>query len=101
MNKKNILPHQGKPVLRSTNGKLPSYLAELSEEALGGAGVDASIISNCLPICMCSYDGVDASTAPCYCSYDGVDASLYPCICSYDGVDASTAPCYCSYDGDA
>ena len=67
MNKKNILPHQGKPVIRSTSGKLPSRLAELSEEALGGAGVDASIP----PFCMCSYDGVDASIPPfCMCSYD-------------------------------
>ena len=69
MNKKNILPHQGKPVLRSTNGKLPSYLAELSEESLGDAGVNASF---CIP-CACSYDGVDASVpgVPCLCSYDG------------------------------
>lgn len=82
MDKKNILPHQGKPVLRTTNGKLPSHLAELSEEALGGNGVDASV---CAP-CVCSYDGVDASVcAPCVCSYDGVDASVPICICSYDG----------------
>ncbi len=96
MNKKNILPHQGKPVLRITNGQLPSHLAELSEEALGGAGLGASTIPT-----VCSYDGVGASTIPTVCSYDGVDASTAPCYCSYDGVDASTAPCYCSYDGDA
>jgi len=72
MDKKNILPYQGKPVIRTTSGKLPSYLAELSEEALGDAGVDASL-----------YCSVDASL---YCS---VDASLY---CS---VDASL---YCSVD---
>jgi bacteriocin leader peptide (microcyclamide/patellamide family) len=53
MDKKNILPHQGKPVLRTTNGKLPSHLAELSEEALGGAGMDASFFP-------CSYDDGDA-----------------------------------------
>lgn len=53
MDKKNILPHQGKPVLRNTNGKLPSHLAELSEEALGGAGMDASFFP-------CSYDDGDA-----------------------------------------
>ncbi|MEG4851141.1 DUF5837 family protein [Microcoleus sp. B5-D4] len=75
MNKKNILPHQGKPVLRSTNGKLPSHLAELSEESLGGNGVGAS---QCFVIC--SYD-------------DGVGASqCMPCVCvpvcSYDGDDA-------------
>ncbi len=74
MDKKNILPHQGKPVLRSTNGKLPSHLAELSEESLGGNGVDASI-----PICICSYDGVDASIPICICSYDdGAEASIVP-----------------------
>ncbi len=85
MDKKNILPHQGKPVLRTTNGKLPSHLAELSEEALGGNGVDASM---CVP-CACSYDGVDASfCAPCACSYDGVDASFCaPCACSYDDAE--------------
>ncbi len=77
MNKKNILPHPGKPVIRGISGKLPSHLAELSEEALGGAGVDASIVP-------CSYDGVDASIVPC--SYDGVDASIVPC--SYDDGDA-------------
>ncbi|MCC3497122.1 MAG: microcyclamide/patellamide family RiPP [Microcoleus sp. PH2017_15_JOR_U_A] len=99
MNKKNILPHQGKPVLRSTNGKLPSYLAELSEESLGDAGVEASA---CFP-CVCSYDGVEASACiPCICSYDGVDASGFiPCVCSYDSVEASACfPCVCSYDGD-
>ncbi|MFN6498675.1 MAG: DUF5837 family cyanobactin class RiPP [Nostoc sp. DedQUE01] len=75
MDKKNILPHQGKPVIRITNGQLPSYLAELSEEALGDAGVGASYV--------CS---VDASYV---CS---VDASY---VCS---VDASYV---CSVDGDA
>ncbi|MDZ8025078.1 MAG: microcyclamide/patellamide family RiPP [Nostoc sp. DedQUE11] len=75
MDKKNILPYQGKPVIRTTSGKLPSYLAELSEEALGDGGVDASYV--------CS---VDASYV---CS---VDASY---VCS---VDASYV---CSVDGDA
>ena len=79
MDKKNILPHQGKPVLRTTNGKLPSHLAELSEEALGGAGMDASFFP-------CSYDGADASFFP-VCSYDGADASFFP-VCSYDDGDA-------------
>ncbi|MBW4592614.1 MAG: microcyclamide/patellamide family RiPP [Brasilonema angustatum HA4187-MV1] len=80
MDKKNILPNQGKPVIRTTTGQLPSHLAELSEEALGDAGVDASICP-----CMCSYDGVGASICPCMCSYDGVGASICPCMCSYDG----------------
>ncbi|WP_071941443.1 DUF5837 family cyanobactin class RiPP [Lyngbya sp. PCC 8106] len=85
MDKKNILPHQGKPVLRTTNGKLPSHLAELSEEALGGNGVDASACMPCYP----SYDGVDASVCmPCYPSYDGVDASVcMPCYPSYDDAE--------------
>jgi bacteriocin leader peptide (microcyclamide/patellamide family) len=82
MDKKNLLPNQGKPVIRMTAGQLPSHLAELSEEALGGNGVDASIC----PPCVCSYDGVEASICPpCVCSYDGVEASICPpCICSYD-----------------
>jgi bacteriocin leader peptide (microcyclamide/patellamide family) len=82
MDKKNLLPNQGKPVIRGISGKLPSHLAELSEEALGGNGVDASVP----PFCVCSYDGVDASVPPfCVCSYDGVDASVPPfCVCSYD-----------------
>ena len=82
MNKKNILPHQGKPVLRITNGQLPSDLAELSEESLGDAGVGASVAG--IP-CAPSYDGVGASVCPCFCSYDGVGASVCPCFCSYDG----------------
>ena len=77
MDKKNLLPHQGKPVIRGISGKLPSHLAELSEEALGGNGADASYIP-------CSYDGADASYIPC--SYDGADASFFPC--SYDDGDA-------------
>ena len=51
MDKKNILPQQGKPVMRSTTGKLPSYLAELSEEALGGNGAEASYTG-----CLSSFD---------------------------------------------
>ena len=52
MDKKNILPQPGKPVMRSTTGKLPSYLAELSEEALGGNGAEASF-----SMTVCAYDG--------------------------------------------
>lgn len=55
MDKKNILPQQGKPVFRTTTGKLPSYLAELSEEALGGNGLEAS---HCATIC--AFDGDEA-----------------------------------------
>ncbi len=79
MDKKNILPQQGQPVVRLTAGKLPSHLAELSEEALGDAGVGASSSS-----CICAYDGVDASSSSCICAYDGVDASSSSCICAYD-----------------
>lgn len=73
MDKKNILPQQGKPVIRMTAGKLPSHLAELSEEALGNDGVGASM---CLP-CYPSYDdGVGASLPIppcCYPSYDDAE----------------------------
>ena len=65
MDKKNILPQQGKPVMRSTTGKLPSYLAELSEEALGNDGVGASGSSS-----FCSFDGAEASYTGCLSSFD-------------------------------
>ena len=66
MEKKNILPQPGKPVMRSTTGKLPSYLAELSEEALGDAGVGASATG-----CICAFDGAEASATGCICAFDG------------------------------
>ncbi len=65
MDKKNILPQQGKPVIRMTTGQLPSHLAELSEEALGGAGAEASYVP-CIP----SYEGAEASYVPCVPSYE-------------------------------
>ncbi|MEG4631569.1 microcyclamide/patellamide family RiPP, partial [Microcoleus sp. AR_TQ3_B6] len=76
MDKKNILPQQGKPVMRSTTGKLPSYLAELSEEALGGNGAEASA-----PFCICAHDGAEASAPFCICAHDGAEASAPFCIC--------------------
>jgi bacteriocin leader peptide (microcyclamide/patellamide family) len=79
MDKKNILPQQGKPVMRSTTGKLPSYLAELSEEALGGNGAEASYTG-----CLCSFDGAEASYTGCLCSFDGADASTMYGTCSFD-----------------
>nr|ANA85199.1 BisE [Prochloron sp. LV5] len=79
MNKKNILPQLGQPVIRLTAGQLSSQLAELSEEALGDAGVGASVT-----VCVCAYDGVDASVTACFCAYDGVDASVTACFCAYD-----------------
>jgi bacteriocin leader peptide (microcyclamide/patellamide family) len=79
MDKKNILPQQGKPVMRSTTGKLPSYLAELSEEALGGAGAEASYTAS-----LCSSDGAEASYTGCLCSFDGAEASYTGCLCSFD-----------------
>jgi len=83
MDKKNILPQQGKPVFRSTTGKLPSHLAELSEEALGGNGAEASLTA-----CICAYDGAEASFTACICAYDGAEASFTACICAYDGAEA-------------
>nr|4V1T_C Chain C, PATE [uncultured Prochloron sp.]4V1T_D Chain D, PATE [uncultured Prochloron sp.]4V1V_C Chain C, Lynd [uncultured Prochloron sp.]4V1V_D Chain D, Lynd [uncultured Prochloron sp.] len=55
MDKKNILPQQGQPVIRLTAGQLSSQLAELSEEALGDAGLEASKITAC--ITFAAYDG--------------------------------------------
>ena len=95
MDKKNILPLPGKPVMRSTTGKLPSYLAELSEEALGSAGAEASTFAT-----LCSYDGAEASTFATFCSYDGAEASTIGTVCSYDGAEASTHGCICSYDAE-
>jgi|GEM_PF-1057027 len=83
MDKKNILPQQGKPVFRSTTGKLPSHLAELSEEALGGNGAEASFTA-----CVCAYDGAEASFTACVCAYDGAEASFTACVCAYDGAEA-------------
>lgn len=79
MDKKNILPQQGKPVMRSTTGKLPSYLAELSEEALGGVGAEASA-----SMCVCSCDGAEASATHSICSFDGAEASYTGCLSSFD-----------------
>ncbi|WP_445250575.1 DUF5837 family cyanobactin class RiPP [Microcoleus sp. OTE_8_concoct_300] len=93
MDKKNILPQPGKPVMRSTTGKLPSYLAELSEEALGGNGVGASAST-----CLCSFDGAEASASTCLCAYDGAGASATFCACAYDGAEASASTCLCGYE---
>ena len=79
MDKKNILPQQGKPVMRSTTGKLPSYLAELSEEALGGVGAEASVTAS-----FSSFDGAEASYTGCLSSFDGAEASYTGCLSSFD-----------------
>ena len=79
MDKKNILPQQGKPVMRSTTGKLPSYLAELSEEGLGNNGVGASSSAS-----VCSFDGAEASSSASVCSFDGAEASYTGCLSSFD-----------------
>jgi len=79
MDKKNILPQQGKPVMRSTTGKLPSYLAELSEEALGSAGAEASTTA-----CLCSFDGAEASYTASLSSFDGAEASYTASLSSFD-----------------
>ncbi|MBD2677101.1 MULTISPECIES: DUF5837 family cyanobactin class RiPP [Nostoc] len=80
MEKKNILPQQGKPVIRITTGQLPSFLAELSEEALGEAGVGASATSSAT-----AYDGAEASGTSCATAYDGAEASGTSCATAYDG----------------
>jgi bacteriocin leader peptide (microcyclamide/patellamide family) len=80
MDKKNILPQQGKPVMRSTTGKLPSYLAELSEEALGNDGVGASSSAS-----ITAYDGAEASSSASITAYDGAEASSSASITAYDG----------------
>nr|WP_287233052.1 DUF5837 family cyanobactin class RiPP [Microcystis sp. Msp_OC_L_20101000_S702] len=83
MDKKNLLPNQGAPVIRGISGKLPSHLAELSEEALGGNGLEAS---HCA--CICAYDGAEASHCACICAYDGAEASATVTICAFDGDEA-------------
>ncbi|WP_413166663.1 DUF5837 family cyanobactin class RiPP [Capilliphycus salinus ALCB114379] len=89
MDKKNILPQQGKPVFRTTTGKLPSYLAELSEEALGGNGLEASFTA-CAT--MCAFDGAEASFTACatMCAFDGAEASATICatMCAFDDAEA-------------
>jgi bacteriocin leader peptide (microcyclamide/patellamide family) len=79
MDKKNILPQQGKPVMRSTTGKLPSYLAELSEEALGGVGAEASYTAS-----LSSFDGAEASYTASLSSFDGAEASYTASLSSFD-----------------
>ena len=79
MDKKNILPQQGKPVFRTTTGKLPSHLAELSEEALGGNGLEASATFT-----MCAFDGAEASATFTICAFDGAEASATFSMCAYD-----------------
>jgi bacteriocin leader peptide (microcyclamide/patellamide family) len=93
MDKKNILPQQGKPVIRITTGQLPSFLAELSEEALGDAGVGASATSTAS-----AYDGAEASFSHCACAYDGAEASFTQCACAYDGAEASSSATVCAYE---
>jgi bacteriocin leader peptide (microcyclamide/patellamide family) len=79
MDKKNLLPNQGQPVIRGISGKLPSHLAELSEEALGGNGLEASTT-----VTICAFDGAEASTTVTICAFDGAEASTTVTVCSYD-----------------
>jgi len=83
MDKKNLLPNQGAPVIRGISGKLPSHLAELSEEALGGNGLEASYSG-----CMCAFDGAEASHCASICAFDGAEASHCASICAFDGDEA-------------
>ena len=80
MEKKNILPQQGQPVMRSTTGKLPSYLAELSEEALGEAGVGASVTAT-----VTAFDGAEPSVTCTVSAFDGAEASCTGTLCAFDG----------------
>lgn len=77
MNHKSISPNPQQPVDRVPAGQLPSALAQLSEEALGGTVAPAAGGFPCYP-CACSYDGDDVAPAGfpvlCVCSYDGDDA---------------------------
>ncbi|MCC3413900.1 MULTISPECIES: DUF5837 family cyanobactin class RiPP [unclassified Microcoleus] len=95
MDKKNILPQQGAPVIRMTAGQLPSHLAELSEESLGGNGAEAS---HCVTIC--AFDGAEASHCVTICAFDGAEASHCVTICAFDGAEASFTVCACAFDGD-
>ncbi|MCC3435322.1 MAG: microcyclamide/patellamide family RiPP [Microcoleus sp. PH2017_40_RAT_O_B] len=95
MEKKNILPQQGKPVMRSTTGKLPTYLAELSEESLGDAGVGASATT-----CMTAFDGAEASITHCMTAFDGAEASITHCMTAFDGAEASASTCITAFDGE-
>ncbi|CCI23769.1 Microcyclamide protein [Microcystis aeruginosa PCC 9809] len=83
MDKKNLLPNQGAPVIRGISGKLPSHLAELSEEALGGNGLEASYTSS-----ICAFDGAEASVLATFCAFDGAEASVTVTICAFDGDEA-------------
>ena len=89
MDKKNLLPVQGAPVIRMTAGQLPSHLAELSEEALGGNGLEASATA-CMT--MCAFDGAEASAGICMtmCAFDGAEASATICatMCAFDDAEA-------------
>lgn len=54
MDRQNLLPHQTQPIQRTTVGQLPTELAELSEETLGGVTPASRVCPPCL--CQCSYD---------------------------------------------
>lgn len=79
MEKKNILPQQGKPVMRSTTGKLPTYLAELSEEALGDAGVGASVTAT-----VTAFDGAEPSVTCTVSAFDGAEPSVTCTVSAFD-----------------
>ncbi len=83
MDKKNLLPNQGAPVIRGISGKLPSHLAELSEEALGGNGAEASVT-----ITLSAFDGAEASGTFTICAFDGAEASHCFSVCAFDGDEA-------------
>ena len=79
MNKKNITPNPSQPVDRVPSGQLPSALAELSEEAIGGS-VSASYVGGGGTAIFCSYSEevsasyVGSNGTAIFCSYDGDNA---------------------------
>jgi bacteriocin leader peptide (microcyclamide/patellamide family) len=95
MDKKNLLPNQGAPVIRGISGKLPSHLAELSEEALGGNGLEASY-----SVTISAFDGAEASVTASICAFDGAEASHCVSVCAFDGAEASHCVSVCAFDGD-
>ena len=64
VDKQNLMPQQAQPISRITNGQLPTQLAELTEEVLGGSAGSSSVLpaGGGIPCAyyICSYDGDDA-----------------------------------------
>ena len=68
MDKQNLMPQQAQPISRITNGQLPTELAELTEEVLGGSAGSSSVLPAWSGLCFwiyCSY-GTTRSRLPFY-----------------------------------